>query len=358
MQNRIHIDLAADSYDIVLERGVLDRAGELIRNAVGGAKAYVLTDRNVSKHYGARVCNALQQAGYEVKLCALPAGEKTKSLEVLPDLYGQLAGFGINRSDVFVALGGGVIGDLGGFAAATYLRGIPLVQLPTSLLAQVDSSVGGKVAVDLPEGKNLVGSFYQPKLVLIDVEVLRTLPDRYWADGMGEVIKYAATFDEGLFEVLEHMPGRECVMGKIDQIVQRCCEIKARIVEQDERDLGERMKLNFGHTLGHAIEVAQAYAGLSHGEAVAVGMYWITRLSENRGITEAGTYGRLERLIFKHGLPSKIKLQHPRRAMKALEMDKKNLDGRLTLVLLDRIGSCILHKVNAEFLREVEQWVS
>ena len=194
--------------------------------------------------------------------------------------------------------------------------------------------------------------------MLIDVEVLHTLPDRYWTDGMGEVIKYAAAFDEGLFETLESLPGRERMMSRIEEVVKRCCEIKAGIVEKDERDVGERMKLNFGHSLGHAIEAAQGYAGLSHGEAVAVGMQLITRLSEQRGISQKGTTDRLKRLISAHGLPLAVKLKNPERVMDALKLDKKNMDGCLTLVLLKQIGDCVLYKANGEYLSEVMAWIS
>ena len=221
---------------------------------------------------------------------------RTKCLKSLETLYAFLCEHHLTRKDAIVALGGGVIGDLAGLAAATYLRGVHFVQLPTTLLAQVDSSVGGKVAVDLPQGKNLVGAFYQPELVLVDPDSLRTLTDDFWRDGLGEVVKYGCIGDEALFRLLEENAGggRTALMGVIGEILTHCIQYKANIVAQDEHDTGLRMTLNFGHTIAHAVETCQHYTGMRHGEAVALGMRVITAMTEEKGMTEQGTSAKAE----------------------------------------------------------------
>jgi 3-dehydroquinate synthase len=254
----------------------------------------------------------------------------------------------ISRSDAVIALGGGVIGDLAGFAAASFLRGVKFIQIPTSLLAQVDSSVGGKVAVDLPEGKNLVGAFYQPSLVLIDPAVLNTLPPRFVNDGMGEVIKYGCIKDESLFQTLEGYGSFAALKGHLPEIVKRCVDIKRIVVEHDQFDTGERMLLNFGHTLGHTIEQYYQYGRESHGEAVSIGMYQLTLLSELEGLTEKGTAARILNMLNAYGLPFKSGL--PMDALiGAIKLDKKNLENRLNIVLLHGIGDSYVHPVSIDF---------
>ena len=252
-----------------------------------------------------------------------------------------------------IALGGGVIGDLAGLAAATFLRGIRFIQVPTTLLAQVDSSVGGKVAVDLPQGKNLVGAFYQPEAVLCDPDTLRTLTDAFWRDGLGEVVKYGCIGDAPLFDLLEGCApgGRETLMGRIDEILTHCIQAKADVVAQDERDTGLRMTLNFGHTVGHAVEACQHYQGLSHGEAVALGMAVITRLSEGRGMTEAGTSARLDALLEALCLPRALPDLPEDALIAAMGMDKKSAGSALRVIVLDRIGVCRIHETSADFFR-------
>jgi 3-dehydroquinate synthase len=255
---------------------------------------------------------------------------------------------------LIVALGGGVIGDLVGFAAATYLRGVSFVQIPTSLLAQVDSSVGGKVAVDLPEGKNLVGAFYQPKLVLIYPELLRSLPKRYLVDGMGEVIKYGCIKDATLFEKLESIPSYDALFEHLPELIFRCVEIKRLIVQQDTYDTGERMLLNFGHTLAHAIETKYAYQRESHGEAVAIGMYQLTRYAQEQGLTRQGSAERLAQLLQHYELP--ISCEIPLADLLPIMMrDKKNLNNHLHLVLLHQIGDAYLYPTSLDFFTHKER---
>lgn len=269
------VDLGERSYPIIIEDNLLDRIDEEIQKVFKGNKVFILTDENVNKFYGDRISSKLLEAGYDVRSLALPAGEETKSFFTLPEVYNALLDFNLTRSDLIITLGGGVIGDLGGFVASTYLRGVSFVQIPTSLLAQVDSSVGGKVAVDLEKGKNLVGSFYHPRLVLIDPLVLKTLEKRFLIDGMAEVIKYGCIKDNTLFEYLNNTDVIE-VINNIGTIIHRCCDIKREVVEKDEKDTGERMLLNFGHTIGHAIEQYYNYSKYTHGESVAIGMYNIS----------------------------------------------------------------------------------
>lgn len=353
----LRVDLKERAYDILIENGILAAAGEEIKKRVDCRRAAVISDSNVAPLYAQQVLDSLAAAGIQAHLLTLPAGEETKSLHYLSVIYDFLCLHRLSRSDALIALGGGVMGDLGGMAAATYLRGIPFIQLPTSLLSQVDSAVGGKVAVDLPQGKNLCGCFYQPRLVLADPAALNTLSDVFWRDGMGEVVKYGCILDAPLFDLLCRLGCRQAAMAHIGDIIYACLSLKARMVAADERDTGERMLLNFGHTLGHAIEAAQRFNGLRHGEAVAVGMALITRLGEGRGLTAAGTYHRLLTCLNAQGLPHTVALPHPDALLPALSLDKKHLNGGLRVVLLHTIGSGYLYTAPDDFFREVTQWL-
>lgn len=340
----ISVDLGSNSYKIKIHKGSLAEAGSLIRGVSRAAKAAVITDDTVDGLYGSVLEQKLSAAGFAVRRIAFPHGEESKSLATLAQVYDELADFGLTRSDLIVTLGGGVPGDLGGLAAATYMRGIPFVQIPTTLLAQVDSSVGGKVAVDLPAGKNLVGAFYQPKLVIIDPEMLSTLPARYLHDGLAEVIKYGAFGDAKLFEQLESLMDDKDLLDNIEPIITRCCEIKARIVERDEHDTGERMVLNFGHTIGHAVEKAFHYHTYTHGEAVGIGMVRMTRRTEERGITAKGTAARIEALLRKFALPTEAEVSTAY-IREAIALDKKKSGSSISIVVLDRIGQCHIEKI-------------
>jgi len=354
----LRIDLKERSYDIIIEKGSLNGLGEAVKARLPKArKAAVISDTNVAPLYADRVLASLEKAGFEAHLLVLPAGEATKCLQCLSQCYDFLCEHRLSRSDAVITLGGGVIGDLGGLAAATYLRGVAFVQVPTSLLSQVDSSVGGKVAIDLPQGKNLCGCFYQPRLVLVDPDTLQTLTDTFWRDGMGEVVKYGCIRDAKLFDLLCRLNSREAAMAHIEAIIATCLQIKARVVENDEHDTGERMILNFGHTLAHAIEAAQHFTGMRHGEAVAVGMALITRLAENQGLTGKGTYQRLWDCLKAQGLSTTVRLENKDSFLNALALDKKHLNGQLKVVLLNKIGSCYLYKAPGDFFREVPQWL-
>lgn len=344
------VDLGERSYPIIIEDNLLDRVADEIGKVFKGKKIFILTDENVNRHYGHRVSKKLVESGYDVKIGVLPAGEETKSFFTLPKVYNDLLDFNLTRSDLIISLGGGVIGDLGGFVASTYLRGVSFVQIPTSLLAQVDSSVGGKVAVDLEKGKNLVGSFYHPKLVLIDPLVLQTLDERFLTDGIAEVIKYGCIKDKSLFEYLNNTENTE-VINNIGTVIHRCCDIKRQVVENDERDNGERMLLNFGHTIGHAIEQYYNYSKYTHGEAVAIGMYNISLISERMGLTEAGTSEKIKNILEKYNLPYNMDIDIEN-IMDTMNLDKKKLGNKLNVILLSKIGKSEIYKTTNEFFKK------
>lgn len=346
----LQVNLLNATYNIKIEKNLLKTIGKEVLKLYKGEKIVVITDENVNNFYGAIVENSLKAEGYETFQIVLKPGEKTKSFSSLIELYNKLIDFKINRGNLILALGGGVIGDLAGFCAATFLRGIPYIQVPTSLLAQVDSSVGGKVAIDLPQGKNLVGSFYQPKAVFIDPEVLKSLPQKYINDGMGEIIKYALIKDRELYDILEKIDSTEALINSMEEIIYTCCFIKKAVVEADERDLGERMVLNFGHTLGHSIEKVQGYEGLSHGEAVAVGMYQITLNSEKMKLTKEGTAEKIKELLLKFHLPYKV--EDAIDLVDILAIDKKNIGNNINLILLKDIGEVFIKPMNHEEIKE------
>ena len=349
----ISVPLGDRTYPVDIQSGLIDRVGEYARKLLGGGAAAMITDDHVAPLYLKRVEASLDAAGVRHTALVLPHGEGTKCLAALEKVYTFLCDSRITRTDGLIALGGGVIGDLAGLAAATFLRGIRFIQVPTTLLAQVDSSVGGKVAVDLPQGKNLVGAFYQPEAVLCDPDTLRTLTDEFWRDGLGEVVKYGCIGDAPLFDLLEDCApgGRETLMGRIDEILTHCIQAKADVVAKDERDTGLRMTLNFGHTVGHAVEACQHYQGLSHGEAVALGMSVMTRLSEGRGMTEAGTSARLDALLAALSLPRALPDLPEDALIAAMGMDKKSAGSALRVIVLDRIGACRIHHTSADFFR-------
>ncbi len=334
---KLTIDLSHSSYDIIIEKGLLNNLSKEISEVFKGKKIFVLTDKNVDRFYGDRVIKELASSGYETKKLVLEPGEETKSFFTLPKVYDELLNFKLTRSDLILTLGGGVIGDLGGFVASTYLRGVPFIQVPTTLLAQVDSSVGGKVGVDLDKGKNLVGSFYHPKKVIIDPEVLNSLSDRVFNDGMAEVIKYGCIKDEEFFNKLLEYNNKEEVMHNIEYIIHNCCKIKKEVVEKDERDTGERMLLNFGHTIGHAIEQYYNYSKYTHGEAVAIGMYEITKISEASFETEKGTTDTIKNILLKYNLPYKLDI-NINEIKEAISLDKKNIGNKLNLIFINKIG--------------------
>ncbi|MBU5462841.1 3-dehydroquinate synthase [Lachnoclostridium sp. MSJ-17] len=334
-------------YDIYIERGLLDKTGEYVKSLSRAERAVLVTDTNVAPLYKWKVLNSLSAAGIEVTTHVFQAGEASKHLGTVSDMYKTLADAHITRKDLIVALGGGVCGDMAGFAAATYLRGIDFIQLPTSLLAQVDSSVGGKTGVDLPQGKNLVGAFHQPIAVLIDPDTLNTLPDRFITDGMGEVIKYGCIKDARFFEFLEN----ENALDHIEDVIETCVSIKRDVVSRDEREKGERMLLNFGHTLGHAIEKLYNFSGISHGMAVAIGMVMLAKAGEKHGITAQGSADRIAALCEKYSLPTTESFTFAELAQ-AARSDKKSAGDSINLVLLREIGDSFTQKIELDKLEE------
>ncbi|MBE6049671.1 MAG: 3-dehydroquinate synthase [Clostridium sp.] len=352
MGRNLYVDLGENSYNILIEKGLLNRIGEEVKNIYKGKKIFIITDENVNKHYGKKVKDSLEESGFITQTLVLKAGEETKSFQTLPTIYNELLDFKLTRKDLIITLGGGVIGDLGGFAASSFLRGVAFVQIPTSLLAQVDSSVGGKVAVDLERGKNLVGSFYQPKAVFIDPNVLDTLSEKFYKDGMGEVIKYGCIKDKDLFCKLEKLKNRKEVMEHIEDIIYTCCLIKKTVVEHDEKDLGERMLLNFGHTLGHAIEAFYNFKKYSHGEAVAIGMYNISLKSEAINISAKGTAERIKNILINYDLPYTMHVDDNKAIVNTIALDKKNLGSTLKIILLKEIGESIIYDTTPDFFKE------
>ncbi len=330
--------------ETVLRRGALNELGGLMRGIGCMGKAALISDVNVAGLFMSRAKEALRCEGFEVFTHAVPAGESSKSLSRYGELLGFLAESGLTRSDTVVALGGGVVGDLAGFAAATYLRGIRLVQVPTSLLACVDSSVGGKTGVDLEQGKNLAGAFWQPALTLIDPDLLRSLPAEIYRDGLAEIVKYAAIRDRALFDLLPYDLGEE------EEVIRRCVDIKRELVSRDERDRGERQLLNFGHSFGHAFEKLSGYS-LSHGRAVAAGMCAMARASYALGLCSAEDASSLIGMVHVLGLPTETPYT-AEEVYGCVLSDKKRQGERMTLITFHGIGDCRLTCCSMDELRQ------
>ena len=337
---------ASRPYDIVIGPGLLKEAEERSRRINRGVRVLLVSDSNVAPLYADTVAESYAAAGYRVTRFVFPAGEESKRLSTIAALYEQLAADGLTRADLIAALGGGVTGDMAGFAAATWLRGIDFVGLPTSLLAQVDSSVGGKTGVDIPQGKNLVGAFWPPRLVLADTGALSTLPSDILSDGMAEVVKAACIKDAPFFHWLLQQDALSD--ENLPETVYRAVDIKRRVVEADEREAGERRLLNFGHTLGHALE-AQSHFRLSHGRAVAAGMMLVTRAAERKGLTAPGTAEDIAALLRRYGLPDGDGTP-PEEYLPYAALDKKRAGDSLSLVLLHRIGDGYIHPIPADSL--------
>ncbi len=330
MERTVHVS-AGGGYDVRIDRGLLARCGEAVRQSVGGAAAALIADAAAGALYGAAVEQSLRAAGYRVCRRDITPGEQSKNGQEFLRLLEWCAERELTRTDVIVALGGGVIGDLAGFTAACYLRGVPVVQLPTTLLAMVDASVGGKTAIDLAAGKNLAGAFYQPSLVLCDPETLRSLPQEVFAGGMAETIKYGMLYDPALLAAL----GTDY---DLEEVIARCVGYKRDAVEQDERDTGARQLLNLGHTVGHAIETLSGFA-IPHGQAVAAGMAIVTRAAEAQGDCEPGSYEQLEPVLRKHRLPVGTGFALDDLAA-AMRRDKKRAGDEIALIIPRRVGLC------------------
>ena len=334
-------------YDILIEKGIMGDCGKYIRKVTNAQKAAIISDTNVAPLYLETVQKSLESEGFAVFCYVFPAGEASKTTATAIKAVEFLADCALTREDIVVALGGGVCGDTAGFAAAIYLRGIKFVQIPTTLLSQVDSSVGGKTGVDLPQGKNLCGAFHQPALVLIDPNALDTLTEHYFRDGMGEVIKYGCIKSPELFERLE----REDPRDFIEELIFECVDIKRGVVERDEKETGERALLNFGHTAGHGIEKLGGFTEISHGEAVGIGMLLITEAGENAGLTQRGTAERIKKMLEKYGM--KTKCPYPLKdVVAAMSSDKKRTGSSIKLVLLKEIGTSFIHPVENDKTEE------
>lgn len=344
---RIQVALGERSYDITLGAGILDGIGRLCRELGLSGSAAVVSNTTVAPLYYDTVRASLEAVGYRPFLVALPDGEAHKNSATLNLIYDALVDASVDRGSFIVALGGGVIGDMAGFAAASYLRGIPFVQVPTTLLSQVDSSVGGKTGINHPRGKNLIGAFYQPKAVLIDVATLDTLPEREFRSGLGEIVKYGAVLDGDFFTFLEQNVQRLLSRDKdvLIEAVSRSCSIKARVVAVDEREGGVRAVLNYGHTLGHAVETLTGYTSYLHGEAVGIGMVQAARISQHLGFCTGADRERIERLVAALGLPCALPSFSAAEYREALSHDKKVRDKGLLFICNQGVGAYRMERI-------------
>jgi 3-dehydroquinate synthase len=347
------VELGANAHEVHVGAGLLDDLGALATRAgLRPGRAALVTDSNVAKLYAPRAIASLERAGFALEVIEIAAGEASKSLATLALLYDRMTAAEIDRSGAVFALGGGVVGDLAGFAAASYLRGIAVVQVPTTIVAQVDSSLGGKTGVNHPRAKNLIGAFHQPRAIVADVATLATLPEREYREGFAEVIKYGAIMDAAMVSDLERdfdrIVAREPAI--LEAVIARSLRHKAAIVASDEREGGPRKILNFGHTLGHALEASAGYGRYLHGEAVAIGMVAALTLSEKHGGLSADEASRLVRLIARTGLPTAMPstARHDAAFLSAIRMDKKRADGGIEFVLLDRMGHAFTRKLGIE----------
>ena len=344
----LSVSLGDRSYPIYVGDGILVRAGEFLAQAGLNGKVAIISNPTVAQLYLDPIHEALTHAGFKVTPVLVPDGEEHKDLKSLASIYDRLIADRFDRKSCIMALGGGVVGDLAGFAAASYLRGIPYVQVPTTLLAQVDSSVGGKTGVNHQDGKNLIGAFYQPRVVLIDVNVLRSLSRRELIAGLAEIIKYGIIEDPALFTLLEEKMDKVIGLDRelLVEIIATSCAIKARVVEKDEREDDYRTVLNFGHTIGHALEAVTEYRNYLHGEAVGIGMVQAAAISVQRGFCDQRSHERIRKLIRKAGLPLELPPQISRQNLiQSMEVDKKSAGGKIKFVMCAGIGRSCFHSL-------------
>ena len=351
----VRVELGARGYPIHVGAGTLGTVGARLRELGAGSRVALLTTSTVAGLYASGVRESLMAAGFEVTAIEVPDGEVHKTLGTVAGIYDRLIDARLDRGATLVALGGGVVGDMGGFTAATFLRGIALVQVPTTLVAQVDASIGGKTAVNHARGKNLIGAFHQPRLVLADIEVLRSLPRREFVAGLAEVIKYGASLDAELFDFLEQALPRVLALepAALARMVSACCRLKAEVVAADEREGGARAVLNFGHTIGHAVESLTGYTRYLHGEAVAIGLAFASRLSVARGLCAPVAAARIRGLLERAGLPVEVPGELDAVAIAgAVSIDKKSREGTVRFVCLEEIGRTRFeHLTGAEIVR-------
>ena len=346
----VAVDTKAKSYEILIEEGVLDNPAEHLEKVWTRRRCVILTDTNVYPLYAKKVSKNLSEAGFENIVITVEAGEKSKSWQTLSNVVSQIADFGLTRGDGLIALGGGVVGDLGGLCASLYMRGISFVQFPTSLLAQVDSSVGGKTAIDIAQGKNLVGTFYQPDLVLIDPLVLKSLDERVTVEGYAEVVKCAAMVGGTFWQLIEKIDDARAILKHAPELIQRSVEFKAEVVTKDEKEGGLRKLLNFGHSIGHAVELL-ADCRLLHGEAISIGLAEVNRIFESRGLTEEGTTQAICDRLQAVGLPLEDELLSDLRVTDIMKHDKKVSKAALTFVYLKKIGEPEMFSVSLDELQ-------
>ncbi len=352
------VGLAERSYPIKIGQGLVDKLGDWLSEMNHGNRYAIIADETVASLYGKRVTDSFDRAGLSYVMLTFPAGEENKNLQTFAKLLSQLALEKFDRKSCVVALGGGVTGDLAGFVAASYMRGINFVQIPTTLLSQVDSSVGGKTGVDLPEGKNLAGTFYQPKAVFIDPDVLQTLPQNEILGGLAEVIKYGIIRDDKFFRFLEENRTKILALdpGCIQEIIYTSCKIKAEVVARDEHEGGLRRILNFGHTIGHAVE-AESQFSLIHGLAVSIGMVAAAKISRIKGFLAERSVERICQLLMDYGMPVEVPEEYSReQIVDYLLVDKKVISGKVIFVLCNKIGSTVIadNVTNREILSVLE----
>ncbi len=344
---KIRVELAERSYDISIGTNVLNKIGKNLKSLGLSPKIAIVSNPTVFSLYGKTILESVKKASFDTVTVSIPDGEEHKDLLWLQHIYSELLTRKLDRSSALIALGGGVIGDITGFAASTYMRGISYIQIPTTLLAQVDSSVGGKTGVNHKLGKNMIGAFWQPRLVWIDVDTLKTLPKRELVAGLAEVIKYGVIYDEDLFHTLELNKDRILNLDRkiLIHVIKRSCEIKAEVVSKDERESGLRSVLNYGHTIGHAIETATDYKRYLHGEAVAIGMCIEAELSQRLGFIDREQVVRIKKLVDSYGLPTKVpSTVEIKRFFSSIQLDKKAVAGALKFILPEKIGSVRIHK--------------
>jgi 3-dehydroquinate synthase len=354
MQN-VKVELGANSYEIRIGPGLISQVGLRLKEMGYSGKAVIITDSTVKNLYAVAAEKGLAEAGFDVAVLEVPAGEAQKTFKSAGRLYNELSKAHAERTTPIIALGGGVIGDLAGFVAATFMRGVPYVQVPTTLLAMVDSSIGGKTAVDHGRLKNVVGAFYQPKLVMADIDTLKTLPQAEISNGMAEVIKHAAIKDKDFFDFLANnirkIKGLDTKV--LEEIVVRSARIKASVVAVDEKEAGLRAILNYGHTIGHAVEIVSGFQ-MKHGQAVAIGMVAEAKISHKMGILDSSAVARLEKIVKDAGLPAQVPQYNRKKILQAMGHDKKVRQGRVTFVLLKSIGEAfITDEVDTDLIEEV-----
>ena len=348
---KLSVNLPEKSYELLIEKNSLNQVGNWVASLWGKQKIVLITDTTVASLYEKQVKTSIEAQGFEVFTYGIEPGEGSKSLATAEKIYHFLAEKEMTRKDGIIILGGGVVGDLGGFVASTFMRGLHFLQIPTTLLAQVDSSIGGKTAVNTSVAKNLVGTFAQPDGVLIDPMTLNTLEDRRIREGLAEVVKSAAISDSNLWHLLETLKDEHDALEKSEEIIYACCQVKRKVVEEDEKDTGIRLILNYGHTIGHAIEQTYGYGVVTHGEAVAIGMCCITRAAERLGTMPTGIIEPLEKMLSKFHLPTTIDNWNEESIFKALTHDKKTSGNQIRIILLETIGQAKITTIQTEEMK-------